>query len=107
MSEPVPTAETAAPEEQIKAALRNVYDPELGMNVVELGLIREIDMQPDLTEVTMLLTTPFCPYGPQLIEQVRRMIEKTTDKPARVTMAMEMWDPSMMEGGAPKEWGLF
>jgi len=55
----------------------------------------------------MLLTTPFCPYGPQLIEQVRRMIEKTTDKPARVTMAMEMWDPSMMEGGAPKEWGLF
>ena len=107
MSEPVPPAEAAAPEEQIKAALRNVYDPELGMNVVELGLIREIDMQPDLTEVTMLLTTPFCPYGPQLIEQVRRMIEKTTDKPARVTMAMEMWDPSMMEGGAPKEWGLF
>jgi metal-sulfur cluster biosynthetic enzyme len=107
MSEPVPPAETVAPEEQIKAALRNVYDPELGMNVVELGLIREIDVQPDLTEVTMLLTTPFCPYGPQLIEQVRRMIEKTTDKPARVTMAMEMWDPSMMEGGAPREWGLF
>ena len=107
MSEPVQPTETATPEDQIKAALRNVYDPELGLNVIELGLIRQVDIQPDLTEVTMLLTTPFCPYGPQLIEQVRRAIEQTTSKPARVTMAMEMWDPSMMEGGAPKEWGLF
>ena len=107
MSEPVQPTETAMPEDQIRTALRNVYDPELGLNVVELGLIRQVDIQPDLTEVTMLLTTPFCPYGPQLIEQVRRTIEQTTSKPARVTMAMEMWDPSMMEGGAPKEWGLF
>ena len=107
MTESVQPAETATPEDQIKTALRNVYDPELGMNVIELGLIRQVDIQPDLTEVTMLLTTPFCPYGPQLIEQVRRAIEQTTSKPARVTMAMEMWDPSMMEGGAPKEWGLF
>lgn len=107
MTEPVQPAETATPEDKIKTALRNVYDPELGMNVVELGLIRQVDIQPDLTEVTMLLTTPFCPYGPQLIEQVRRAVEQTTSKPARVTMAMEMWDPSMMEGGAPKEWGLF
>ena len=55
----------------------------------------------------MLLTTPFCPYGPALIEQVRRAAEKAAQMPARVTLAMEMWDPSMMEGGAPKEWGLF
>ena len=107
MSEPVQPTETATPEDQIKTALRNVYDPELGLNVIELGLIRQVDIQPDLTEVTMLLTTPFCPYGPQLIDQVRRAIEQATSKPARVTMAMEMWDPSMMEGGAPKEWGLF
>jgi metal-sulfur cluster biosynthetic enzyme len=100
-------ADTAALEEQVKAALRNVYDPELGMNVIELGLIRQLDFQPDLTEITMLLTTPFCPYGPAMLEQVRRATEKATNKPARVTMAMEMWDPSMMEGSAPKEWGLW
>jgi metal-sulfur cluster biosynthetic enzyme len=100
-------ADTTAFEEQVKTALRGVYDPELGMNVVELGLIRKVDFQPDLTEITMLLTTPFCPYGPAMLEQVRRAVEKTTNKPARVTMAMEMWDPSMMEGGAPKEWGLW
>jgi metal-sulfur cluster biosynthetic enzyme len=100
-------SETAAIEEQITTALRGVYDPELGMNVIELGLIRKVDILPDMTEITMLLTTPFCPYGPALIEQVRRAAEKATNKPARVTIAMEMWDPSMMEGGAPKEWGLW
>ena len=107
MSEQVQPANIAAVEEQVRTALRTVYDPELGMNVLELGLIRKLDILPDMTEITMILTTPFCPYGPALIEQVRRATEKATDKPARVTMAMEMWDPSMMEGGAPKEWGLF
>lgn len=107
MSDPVQQADTVAPEEQVKTALRSVYDPELGLNVVELGLIRKIELLPDLIEITMLLTTPFCPYGPALVEQVRRAVEKTTEKPARVTLAMEMWDPSMMEGGAPREWGLF
>lgn len=100
-------ADAIALEEQVKTALRNVYDPELGLNVIELGLIRKLDFQPDLTEITLLLTTPFCPYGPALLEQVRRATEKVTNRPARVTMAMEMWDPSMMEGGAPKEWGLW
>jgi len=100
-------ADTTALEEQVRTALRTVYDPELGMNVIELGLIRKLDFQPDLIEITMLLTTPFCPYGPAMLEQVRRATEKATNKPARVTMAMEMWEPSMMEGGAPKEWGLW
>ena len=95
-------------EDQIKTALRTVFDPELGMNVIELGLIRKIDLQPDLTEITMLLTTPFCPYGPALVEQVRQATEKATNKPVRVTLVMEMWDPSMMEGGGPPTgWGLF
>jgi metal-sulfur cluster biosynthetic enzyme len=107
MSEQPQAADTAAMEEQIRTALHSVVDPELGMNVIELGLIRKLDILPDMTEVTMLLTTPFCPYGPAMLEQVRRAVEKATDKPARVTMAMEMWDPSMMEGGAPKEWGLW
>lgn len=107
MSDPVQQTGTTELEEKVNTALRNIYDPEIGMNVVELGLIRKLDFQPDLTEVTMILTTPFCPYGPALIEQVRRSIEKATDKPARVTLGMEMWDPAMMEGGPPSEWGLF
>ncbi len=107
MSESVQPTDTAGIEDKIMNALRNVYDPEIGMNVIELGLVRKLDVQPDLAEATMILTTPFCPYGPQLIEQVRRTIEKAAEKPARITLGMEMWDPSMMEGGAPQEWGLF
>ncbi len=107
-NEPVQSADTEDVEARITTALRNVYDPEIGLNVIELGLIRKLDVQPDLTEVTMILTTPFCPYGPQLIEQVRRTVEKASEKPTRVNLAMEMWDPSMMEGGGPPaDWGLF
>jgi metal-sulfur cluster biosynthetic enzyme len=94
-------------EEHIKAALREVYDPELGMNVVELGLIRKIEFQPELVEITMILTTPFCPLAPQIFEQVRRAVEKTTNRPTHVTMGMEVWEPAMMEGGASSDWGLY
>ncbi len=100
-------ADTAALEEKIKAALRDVYDFEIGMSVVELGLIRKLEFHPDLVEVTMILTTPFCPVGPEMIEQVRSRVEKVTGLPAHVTLGMEMWDPSMMEGGPPSDWGLF
>jgi len=107
MSEQTQSPQSAAAEEQVKAALRSVYDPELGLNIVELGLVRKIECLPDMTEVTMLLTTPFCPYGPHLIEQARQAIERATNKPARVILGTEMWQPSMMENGGPANWGLF
>ncbi len=99
--------DAATLEEKIKAALREVYDPEIGMNVIELGLIRKMDLQSDLIEITIILTTPFCPVGPQMIEQVRYKAEQASNMPVRVTMGMEMWDPSMMEGGPPSDWGLY
>jgi metal-sulfur cluster biosynthetic enzyme len=94
-------------ETALRDALREVVDPELGMSIVELGLIRKIDFQPDLTDLTMIMTTPFCPYGPALIEQTRRTAEKHVQGPVKITLGMEMWEPSMMEGGPPAEWGLY
>ena len=94
-------------ETALRDALREVVDPELGMSIVELGLIRQIDFQPDLTDLTMIMTTPFCPYGPALIEQTRRAAEKHLQGPVKITLGMEMWEPSMMEGGPPAEWGLY
>lgn len=96
------------PEEQaLRDALRVVMDPELGMSVVELGLIRHITLQPDYTEINMIMTTPFCPYGPALLEQTRRAAEAHLQTPVKIKLGMEMWEPSMMEGGPPAEWGLF
>jgi metal-sulfur cluster biosynthetic enzyme len=94
-------------EEDVRYALRDVVDPEIGMDVITLGLIREIDMKPDSTHVNMILTTPFCPYGPQLMEQTRRTVQEVTGVPTTIEMGMDMWDPSMMEEGAGDDWGLF
>ena len=52
-----------ATELAILDALRAVVDPEIGMNVVELALIKQILLGPDLTQIKMILTTPFCPYA--------------------------------------------
>ena len=94
-------------EDEIKEALRQVVDPEIGLNVVELGLIREIDMSDESANITMILTTPFCPYGPALIEQVRATADSVTGGGSTVEVGTELWDPSMMEEGAGGDWGLF
>ncbi len=99
--------EVVSKEEGLREALRAVIDPEIGMNIVELGLIRDIEVHEDRVHVTMIMTTPFCPYAPQLLEQTRRTAQNFLDLPATVEMGLEMWDPSMMEEGAADEWGLF
>ncbi|GAB4510376.1 MAG: metal-sulfur cluster assembly factor [Anaerolineae bacterium] len=94
-------------EEGLYEALRVVIDPEIGMNVIELGLIRNVDLHPDRAHVTMIMTTPFCPYAPQLLEQTRRTAQEYLQVPTTIEMGLEMWDPSMMEEGAADDWGLF
>lgn len=91
----------------IREALRQVVDPEIGLNIVELGLIRKIEVTPESAHLTMILTTPFCPYGPQLLEQSRKTVEMASMLPTTIEMGTEMWDPSYMEEGAGGDWGLF
>lgn len=87
-------------EQEIREALRDVIDPEIGMNVVQLGLIREIHVEEEETEVKMVLTTPFCPLAGWIVDQVRQKAESVTGGPVRVTLLDERWNPSMMEGAA-------
>ncbi|PJF34633.1 MAG: hypothetical protein CUN49_14680 [Candidatus Thermofonsia Clade 1 bacterium] len=98
---------TPLSEEAVREALRQVVDPEIGMDVVALGLIRELILEPDRSHVKMLLTTPFCPYGPQLLEQVRLTVQDVTGVPTTIEFSPELWDPSMIEEGAAQDWGLF
>ncbi len=99
--------EVISKEEGLREALRAVIDPEIGMNIVELGLIRDVEVHEDRGHITMIMTTPFCPYAPQLLEQTRRTAQNFLDAPVTIEMGLEMWDPSMMEEGAADEWGLF
>lgn len=96
-------------EEELLESLRTVIDPEIGLNIVELGLIRNIELeeQGGTAKITMILTTPFCPYGPQLIEQVRMVGNQIMRGGIAVEVGTELWDPSMMEEGAGGDWGLF
>lgn len=103
----MPEESTLNREDEVYEALRKVVDPEIGLNVVELGLIRELDLREDSAHLVMILTTPFCPYGPQLLEQARRTVEHTLGLPTTIELGREMWDPSMMEEGAGADWGLF
>ena len=91
----------------IMEALRGVIDPEIGLNVVELGLIRDVKVEEQDAEITMILTTPFCPYGPAMIEQVRETAAQAGGCSVQVELGTELWDPSMMEDGAGGDWGLF
>ena len=82
-----------ATELAILDALRAVVDPEIGMNVVELALIKQIILGPDSTEIKMILTTPFCPYAGSMIQQVKEMTESVVEHDVKVTLLAERWDP--------------
>src|SRR5947207_12185925 len=82
-----------ATELAILDALRSVVDPEIGMNVVELALIKQILLGPDSTEIKMILTTPFCPYAGSMIAQVKEQVESVVEHDVKVTLLAERWDP--------------
>ena len=91
----------------VRERLREVVDPELGLNIIELGLIREVEIDNEQVKVTMILTTPFCPYGPALLEAARSKAQDALDYPVEIEMGIEMWDLSFMEEGVGADWGLF
>ncbi len=82
--------------QQILDALKEVYDPEIGINVVDLGLVRKIEEVDGEVHITMILTAPFCPLADMILEQARRAAQAAIGRPVRVTLGNERWDPSMM-----------
>jgi metal-sulfur cluster biosynthetic enzyme len=93
--------------EPLMEAFRKVVDPEISLNIIELGLVREVIINEDSAEVSMMMTTPFCPYAPALLETTRRQAEETIQKPTTIEMSMELWDPSFMEESVGRDWGFF
>jgi metal-sulfur cluster biosynthetic enzyme len=94
-----PGAETPAPSQQeiaVRAALESVMDPEINLSVIDLGLIREIHFKPDQTLVRMMLTTPFCPYAPQLMADVKQATMSVVPLPCEVEIMPDAWSPELM-----------
>lgn len=98
--------------EEIRAILRQrVHDPELQLNIVDLGLIYEIDVTPEKTaEITMTLTSPGCPAGPEIITNVQREAHMAFPDLEEVNIHLTwtpFWNPDMMSDEAKEELGIF
>jgi metal-sulfur cluster biosynthetic enzyme len=93
---PVLASTPSAQELAVRSVLETVMDPELGLSVIDLGLIREIHFLADKTLVRMMLTTPFCPYAPQMMADVKQATESAVPQPAEVEIMADAWSPDMM-----------
>jgi len=93
--------------EPITEAFREIIDPEIGLNIMQLGLIRDVLKEEGNATVKMMLTTPFCPYGPAMLESTRQKAESVLNVPTHMDLDMGMWDFSMMEEGLGDDWGLY
>ncbi len=93
--------------EPLMESLKEVVDPEIGLNIIQLGLVRNVIVEDDSAVVKMILTTPFCPYGPAMLETTRQKAEEALKMPTHIDLGMEMWDFSMMEEGLGGDWGLY
>jgi len=65
--------------EEVNDALSNVIDPELGLDFVELGLVYDVEIDGGKVDVTFTLTTPACPIGPQVTEQMIEFVSELED----------------------------
>jgi metal-sulfur cluster biosynthetic enzyme len=88
--------------DEVTDALCNVIDPELGLDFVELGLIYEVEVEDGEVYVTFTLTSPGCPIGPQVSEQIREYVGEL-DGVERVYPKMVFtppWSPDLMSEDA-------
>lgn len=96
-------------EKEIVLTLKNIYDPEIPVNIYDLGLIYEIDFTPDGTAtIRMTLTAPNCPMADMLVEDVNQQVAKVRGvERVNVILTFDpVWDKSMMSEEALLELNL-
>ncbi|MFZ5881286.1 MAG: metal-sulfur cluster assembly factor [Chloroflexota bacterium] len=91
----------------VREKLGEVIDPEIGMSIIQLGLIRDVIVENDIARLKMILTTPFCPYGPAMIEMTKAKAVEGLNMPVTIEMGMDVWDFSMMEDPSALDWGMY
>ena len=100
-----------SPESIREVIKEKVKDPELMMNIVDLGLIYEIDVtEKETAEITMTLTSPGCPAGPEIISNVQRETHQAFPDLGEVNVHLTwspFWNPDMMSDDAKDELGIF
>ncbi len=103
-------------EDQVREALKKVIDPELFINIVDLGLIYVVDVKPQAEQpdrydihIEMTMTSPMCPAGPQLVSETRKYageLEGVESVEVKVVMDPP-WTQDMMTDDARDQLGIF
>ncbi len=98
-----------AEEVELIEALKQVIDPELMINIVDLGLVYSVSQEGGTVHVEMTLTSPACPAGPQIITQAKMALEQLEDvETAEIRLVMSPpWSPERMTDDARDQLGIF
>lgn len=94
-----PSPPTAVDAEVIRRLLRQVIDPEVGVNIVDLGLVYRIDVTPQRLLIEMTMTSPACPMGEMIMDDAYSTLAAVLPKGCvtEIVLVWEPpWDPSMM-----------
>lgn len=102
-------------EDMVRAALQNVIDPEIGLDIVNLGLVYRVDVLDEgkVVDVDMTLTTPNCPAGPHILSQARNeimtlgQVYKDLEDVKINLVWTPFWKPEMMSEEAKEELGFY
>ncbi|MCB0206576.1 MAG: metal-sulfur cluster assembly factor [Anaerolineae bacterium] len=96
---------------EVREAIRaSVIDPEIGLNIVDLGLIYGVEVEESSILIDMTLTSPGCPAGPQIIYDVKNTVKRKFPEANEVAVNIvwqPFWSPEMMSEWAKEELGIF
>ncbi len=93
---------------QIRNALRVVVDPEVGVNIVELGLVYQVEVTPAEVKVLLTMTSPACPLSDLVIADAENALQEVLDPAIQVTIELiwsPPWEPAMMSDKARETLG--
>ncbi|HEU0219722.1 MAG TPA: metal-sulfur cluster assembly factor [Gallionella sp.] len=79
-------------EEDVRTALRSVIDPEVGMNIVDLGLIYGVEISDNKLYVDLTMTTPACPMGEMILDNARYALAALVPESTEIELSL-VWDP--------------
>lgn len=99
---PVPDADS------LREALRQVIDPEIGVNIIDLGLVYDIDITQEQVRIRMTMTSPACPMADMIIGDIDAVLDVVLPKHYRVAVELVWdppWTPEMMKPEARRHFG--
>lgn len=95
-------------QERIREALREVMDPEIGINIVDLGLVYSVDVQGNDVRIELTMTTQACPLHEYITDTARTAVRQSVPEAERVDVEMVWdppWSPMMMSAEAKRQMG--